>query len=159
MVEIAMSKTRTLVTLAATALATLFIASSSFEPAVAKDGHGGYSGGGAARSSSGGGMKSFSGGGMRAYSSGRSYGGGTQKFSRTFKSPSVGSSRVYAYKSHPGRHRHHFRGRTFVYGYPYVDGYYDYSDGCYWLRRRALATGSSYWWDRYYDCISGNDYY
>lgn len=148
-----MSKTRTLVALAATALATLFVASSSIEPAVAQHAHGGRTFGG------GGGVKSFSGGGMRSYSGGRSY-GGTRQYSRTFGSPAFGSSRVYAHRSHSGRHhRHHFRGRTFVYGYPYVDGYYAYSDGCYWLRHRALATGSSYWWDRYYDCINGNDYY
>ena len=26
-------------------------------------------------------------------------------------------------------------------------------DDCRWLRRRAQATGSRYWWDRYYACI------
>ena len=145
-----MSKKSTWITLAATALAALFIASGSFEPAAARDGRGGHS-------FSGGGK--FSGGGVRSYSGGqRFYGGGTRQYSGTFKSPSIGSSRLYAYKSPDGHHRHHrhFRGRTFVYGYPYVDSYYGYSDSCYWLRRRALATGSSYWWNRYYDCI--NDY-
>jgi hypothetical protein len=23
---------------------------------------------------------------------------------------------------------------------------------CYWLKVRALRTGSDYWWDRYHDC-------
>jgi hypothetical protein len=148
--ECEMSKTRTWVTLAATALATVFVASTSLQPAFARDGHSsGHSFGGS------GGSK-FSGGGGRSFSSGpKSFGGGTRSYSHTYRSPS-GSSRVYAYRSHDGRrHGHHRHFRGFV-GYPYVDGYYGYSDGCYWLRRRALATGSSYWWNRYYDCT--NDY-
>ena len=24
--------------------------------------------------------------------------------------------------------------------------------GCYWLKRRALDTGSRYWWHRYHEC-------
>ena len=33
---------------------------------------------------------------------------------------------------------------------------YGYGDNsCYWLRRRALDSGSSYWWNRYYACIDG----
>jgi hypothetical protein len=46
------------------------------------------------------------------------------------------------------RFRHH---RRFVAVglYPY------YGDGCYWLRRRALYTGSPYWWRRYYACRHG----
>jgi hypothetical protein len=31
--------------------------------------------------------------------------------------------------------------------------YYSYYGDCDWLRRRALATGSPYWWDRYYTCV------
>jgi hypothetical protein len=31
-------------------------------------------------------------------------------------------------------------------------GYYYYDGHCDWLRRRALATGSLYWWDRYNQC-------
>jgi hypothetical protein len=50
---------------------------------------------------------------------------------------------------------HHFRHHrrfAFVGVYPY-DYYVD--DGCYWLRRRALSTGSPYWWHRYYACRHG----
>ncbi|MBA4132356.1 MAG: hypothetical protein C0519_13145 [Hyphomicrobium sp.] len=36
-------------------------------------------------------------------------------------------------------------------GFYFYDGYY-YGD-CDWLERRALATGSAYWWDRYNRCI------
>jgi hypothetical protein len=34
-------------------------------------------------------------------------------------------------------------------------GSYYYADPCYWLTRRAVLTGSLYWWDRYYSCLSG----
>jgi hypothetical protein len=30
-----------------------------------------------------------------------------------------------------------------------------YYGECGWLRRRALRTGSPYWWERYYACIDG----
>jgi hypothetical protein len=54
---------------------------------------------------------------------------------------------------------HHFHHRVFVgvpfaYGYYYDDGYY-HDDGCYWLKRRALNTGSRYWWNRYHVCVNG----
>jgi hypothetical protein len=52
-------------------------------------------------------------------------------------------------KTHVRRH-----GRRFVWGpgitFWFYDGYY-YGE-CEWLRRRAIATGSSYWWRRYYQC-------
>jgi hypothetical protein len=35
---------------------------------------------------------------------------------------------------------------------PYWYGY-GYSAGCEWLRQRAIATGSAYWWGRYRDCL------
>jgi hypothetical protein len=39
-------------------------------------------------------------------------------------------------------------------GVPIIYGvYYYYYGDCDWLRRRALATGSGYWWDRYYACV------
>jgi hypothetical protein len=52
-----------------------------------------------------------------------------------------------------GHHRHH--GRGFIIGAPFVYGGYSYYGygGCEWLRRRAIATGSPYYWDRYYACI------
>jgi hypothetical protein len=37
-------------------------------------------------------------------------------------------------------------------------GYYYYYGDCGWLRRRALATGSLYWWDRYYACVYEGGY-
>lgn len=52
---------------------------------------------------------------------------------------------------------HHHRGRRIFIGAPYFYdyGYYDYGysgDDCGWLYRRALNTGSAYWWRRYRDC-------
>lgn len=62
----------------------------------------------------------------------------------------------------PGRprafaHNRRFHGRRvfFAAGYPYYDDYYyDYGyGGCGWLYRRAVATGSPYWWNRYRACV------
>jgi hypothetical protein len=51
----------------------------------------------------------------------------------------------------------HFAGRRFVHRrFAVVGGYgYGYGDGCYWLRRRAVYTGSPYWWHRYTACRRG----
>jgi hypothetical protein len=52
------------------------------------------------------------------------------------------------FRHHHGFHRHRF---GFVGVYPYYYG----GDGCYWLRRRAIVTGSHYWWRRYHACRYG----
>jgi hypothetical protein len=63
-------------------------------------------------------------------------------------------ARTRVFVSH-GRHfharPHFFRARYIapVYAYTYYDGY---GDGCYWMKRRALHTGSPYWWHRYRAC-------
>ena len=44
-------------------------------------------------------------------------------------------------------HRHYAPRR--IYSAPV----YIASSGCEWLRRRAIATGSNYWWRRYRHCI------
>jgi hypothetical protein len=53
----------------------------------------------------------------------------------------------------------HFRGRNLIIGagVPLAYGayYYGYGDGCYWLKRRAINSGSGYWWNRYYSCVNG----
>ena len=66
---------------------------------------------------------------------------------------------------HRFHHRAHFVHRPFFHHrrvhrrvfvvVPIVYGANYYDNGCYWLRRRALYTGSSYWWNRYYACIYG----
>jgi hypothetical protein len=34
-------------------------------------------------------------------------------------------------------------------------GGYGYYDDCRWLRRKAIRTGSRYWWRRYHECTYG----
>ena len=67
-----------------------------------------------------------------------------------------GPSHGYAKPRH-GRHHHkHHRFFAFApYGYDYG---YGYGDGCYWLKNRAIYTGSDYWWNRYYNCLNGYGY-
>jgi hypothetical protein len=58
-------------------------------------------------------------------------------------------------------HRRNFHHRRVFVGAPFLYGGYNaygYGDQCYWLRRRALYTGSPYWWNRYYACINGYGY-
>ena len=53
-----------------------------------------------------------------------------------------------------GDHRGHRRhGGGF--GGIYLDLPYIGNNECRWLKRRARATGSRYWWQRYYDCVEG----
>lgn len=65
------------------------------------------------------------------------------------------AGRNYGNYGHAHHGRHHRR--VFI-GVPLGYSYYDYYDGvgCYWLRRRALATGSHYWWNRYEACLAGD---
>jgi hypothetical protein len=54
-------------------------------------------------------------------------------------------------------HHHHFNNRFVAVGFGWWPGYYDYGygyGGCGWLYRRAVVTGSPYWWDRYYACAN-----
>src|SRR5262245_31178981 len=72
----------------------------------------------------------------------------------------MGGGHHHHFRHHHVFHHRHFRhhrfhGRRFVVAgvYPYY-----YADGCYWLKRRALYTGSPYWWRRYYACRYGYYY-
>jgi len=40
-------------------------------------------------------------------------------------------------------------------GAPYYSGYYGYAPSCRWMKRKAMHTGSHYWWRRYRECING----
>jgi hypothetical protein len=53
-----------------------------------------------------------------------------------------------------GHHHDHNYGRYQRYGLYAWYGLplYTYGGGCGWLYRQAVATGSDYWWDRYYRC-------
>ncbi|HET9935738.1 MAG TPA: hypothetical protein VFQ29_04675 [Methyloceanibacter sp.] len=57
-------------------------------------------------------------------------------------------------RDHDGKHgnRHRvFRNGAWV--WIYGPDTYAYGDDCWWLLRRAQATGSPYWWDRYNACV------
>jgi len=70
-----------------------------------------------------------------------------------------GGPRFAAHDFHHGfnhDHFHHFHNRRFFVsnvfffgGYPY----YGYYGDCYWLKRKAIITGSPYWWTRYEACL------
>ena len=80
-------------------------------------------------------------------------GGGSHYRGRHYAAPKHyyrggGGHKHYNYKNrryYPGRYYRNYG----WYGWGYAYGY----GGCAWLRRQALITGSSYWWQRYYDCI------
>jgi hypothetical protein len=57
----------------------------------------------------------------------------------------VGAAQAY----HP-HHHHHFRGGIVL---NFADGPYAYGPSCYWLKRKAVYTGSPYWWKRYAFCM------
>jgi hypothetical protein len=72
-----------------------------------------------------------------------------------------GGGRAHFYGGHRGIHyvpmyprqfhrNYFYRGPSYVYS-----GVGYYGGGCAWLRHRALATGSRYWWHRYHACRSG----
>ena len=48
-----------------------------------------------------------------------------------------------------GFRRHHYRPRI------YIAPSYGYYNNCRWLKRKALYTGSHYWWRRYNHCRRG----
>lgn len=56
------------------------------------------------------------------------------------------------YGHHGGHHRHWRGGPAFGFavGVPVYSG--SYYSGCGWLHRRAVNTGSRYWWRRYREC-------
>lgn len=107
---------------------------------------------------------------------GDGHGGGFSSGGRSaFRSGNLGASRSFYRNSVPrsafrssgskfygrsaGNYGHRHRGnrhfRSFAFYGPAV---YGYGDGCGWLRRRAVETGSPYWWERYQACRGGYDY-
>jgi hypothetical protein len=59
-----------------------------------------------------------------------------------------------AFRSPPGNRDHRRDRRRFYYNNSGIwigPGYY-YSS-CEWMRRRAIQTGSGYWWSRYNACV------
>ena len=137
------------------AAVALFVVSGAADLAQARNG-GGYFGGRHHFSDGGrsfsfgarpysGGVRSFSYGGVRPY-----YGARPYNNVRPFYRP--------AFSLHRFRH-HRFRGAPFVAlgAYP-LYGTYSYADGCYWLKRQALYTGSPYWLEQYEECRYDYEY-
>jgi hypothetical protein len=161
----------------AIAAALLFATSFAVTPVEArKAGGGGYSMRGGGKAFAGG--RGFSGGGG-AFRGGMS--GGVRRFSagprsgRAYRGAMTGGVRHFKGGPRPGhafragpqkwkgarhvhRHRHHRPIRRY-YGYGggaavYLYNDWDYGYGnCEWLYRRAVQTGSGYWWDRFEDCM------
>ena len=91
------------------------------------------------------------GGGGKHYGGGGSYRGGGKHYG--------GGGRYYRGGKHNGGKRYYKGGVGYWYPYyGYYAPYYTYpyyydDDECAWLYRRAVRTGSKYWWRRYYRCI------
>ena len=72
--------------------------------------------------------------------------------------PAVAHMHVHVHGPGPGHwhgHGHWHRGWGFA-AYPaFYGGDYYYGGGCGWLHRKAIATGSRYWWSRYEVCVGG----
>jgi hypothetical protein len=113
----------------------------------------------------GAGMRGMGGGGrgmgMRGMGIGRPHiGGGPGRFAgRGGPGPRFyngGGGPRHGHHGHGHRHRGLYYAAPFVgYGAYYSSGY-GYGSGCGWLRRRAEATGSGYWWARYEECVDDN---
>ncbi len=56
----------------------------------------------------------------------------------------------HGYRHHGYRHHGHYGYRRHFYGPVFVAG--GYGSGCYWMKQRAINTGSPYWWNRYHAC-------
>jgi hypothetical protein len=90
-------------------------------------------------------------GGGHAMSGGGARSGGARSFSGSASARSAPRAQGFVNRGGSGRHVGHARGGR-VLGYaPFVGGY-AYGGGCAYYYQRATATGSSYWWQRYYDC-------
>jgi hypothetical protein len=131
-------------------------------PVKAQLDRGGAGGGSAASGGGGGGARGGGGGGIGGGFSGgapsiqhRGGGGGA------WRGGSGGDRAIVRREGsrhfrHSNRHRSrrgHRHGGIGVYVAPYDYHYYDYDYSCEWLRRRAIETGSRYWWRRYRQCI------
>ena len=121
--------------------------------------HAGKGGGLSGGHSFSGGVRSFSFGakpflgGVRSYKGVRPFfGGAIRPFNnvRPFYRP--------AFSHHRFRH-HRFHGAPLVVLGAYsLYGTYSYADGCYWLKRQAIYTGSPYWLEQYEECRYDYEY-
>jgi hypothetical protein len=104
----------------------------------------------------------MSGGGSHSFKGGsHSFKGGSAHYKGGYKGGGKGYGHGgkgrYAHGGNwNGKYDSHHRGkysRYRRYGYPWYGVYAYGGSGCGWLYSRALATGSEYWWSRYYQCI------
>ena len=135
-------------------------------------GHGGGSGSSSGDSAAFGGGGSGGGGGGRGATSGGDRGGmssgrgdrgamtsgrgergamsGSVSRQRGDRGPRISEGR----RDHSGRRHSHRRHRHDGVSIGiYTDDSYGYYPSCEYYRRRAVATGSGYWWRRFRDCI------
>ena len=86
----------------------------------------------------------------------RSFSGGHRSFAvRSFSGPRFSS---FSGARHIRVYPRHVRRGVIYGGIPLVGyGTYRYyrGDGCYWLKQKAMITGSHYWWRRYWACRNG----
>lgn len=61
------------------------------------------------------------------------------------------------FRGDAGKYRRFSHRRRGFRGYAYYGAPIYYSS-CGWLYRKAIASGSPYWWDRYYACRGGGSY-
>jgi hypothetical protein len=109
----------------------------------------GHSSGGAMFGGGGGGGKGGRGGGSGSEGAGSGESGrGPDAGGTSGRGWSGDGSR---HSGHHGHHRH--RGGIGIYVGPGYDDDYSYGGECGWLKRRAISTGSGYWWRRYQECI------
>ena len=113
-------------------------------------GHGGghgHGGGGGKHHGGGGGGKHHGDGGGRHYG----YKGGGRHYAYKGRDHDDHDGQRHDHDGHK-RYGHYGKYRHYGwYGLPYIS--YGYGGGCGWLYRNAINTGSSYWWNRYYECI------
>ncbi len=134
------------------AAGTLALLVASFDTAVAQRHSGGvrsFSGGGLARGFSSRGFSS------RSFSA-RSFAGPRLHAGTAFRAPRFAAGSYYGHRHHH-RHHHRFR-RGVIVGLPlgFYGAYSAYGYSCDWLYRKAVITGSPYWWSRYEACLYGD---
>jgi len=75
----------------------------------------------------------------------------------------IGGSGLASSSAEAGhKHKHKKFGVHVMLGAPIVYGGYGYHGyhahrPCYWLYRKAMNTGSKYWWKRFKECRYGDD--
>lgn len=121
--------------------------SSAFKGAYHGGGNKGFSGGRAGKGNAGSMKFARPGSGKHFYKPGGGYG--------SVHKPGFGKGYAYKHKHHDKKHHRKHIYYRYARHYYYYDFYdYSYADNCAWLYRKAIYTGSAYWWNRYYACVN-----